>query len=54
MNANNIHCLVLYGNFLSEVTNDETNFQAYLEKSESIMKNIKESSKIDESGNKYT
>lgn len=52
-NPNSIHLLTIYGKFLLEVTNEETYNVKYLEKAESILKNIKESNKIDDVSNKY-
>lgn len=52
-NPNSIHLLTVYGRFLLEVTNEETYNVKYLEKAETILKNIKESNKIDEASSKY-
>jgi PAS domain S-box-containing protein len=52
-NPNSVHLLTVYGKFLLEVTNEETYNVKHLEKAEVILKNIKESSKIDETGVKY-
>lgn len=45
--------MILYGKFLTDICNDETQNHKYLEKAEQILKNLKESTKIDDSNEKY-
>ena len=52
-NENNFHLLMIYGKFLLEVTNEEAQNAKYIEKAETIVKNIQDSSKIDGESSKY-
>ena len=52
-NENNFHLLMIYGKFLLEVTNEEAYNAKYIEKAETIVKNIQASSKIDGESSKY-
>ncbi len=54
LNKNNAHIMILYGQFLSWVCNEDFENTKLLEKGETILKNLKESSKINDKNEKYS